>query len=96
MWYFYVVKCSDSSFYAGVTTELTRRVKEHNSDDRRGAKYTRSRRPVELIYSEEYPSRSAAQKEEYRFKQLDRKTKERVISEKLLTTLSRSRGFNYE
>ena len=96
MWYFYVVKCSDNSFYAGVTTELTRRVKEHNGDDRRGAKYTRSRRPVELIYSEEYPSRSAAQKEEYRFKQLDRKTKEHVISEKLLTTLSRSKGFNYE
>ncbi len=95
MWYFYVVKCSDNSFYAGVTTDLDRRVKEHNEDNRRGAKYTRSRRPVQLICSEKYPSRSAAQKEEYRFKQLNRKTKERVISEKLLTVLSHSRGFNY-
>ena len=95
MWYFYVVKCSDNSFYAGVTTDLDRRVKEHNEDNRRGAKYTRSRRPVQLICSEEYPTRSAAQKEEYRFKQLNRKTKERVISEKLLTVLSQSRRFNY-
>jgi putative endonuclease len=85
MWYFYVVKCSDNSFYAGVTTELKRRVYEHNNTNK-GAKYTRPRRPVELIYSEECESRSIAQKTEYKFKQLDRKTKERIISEKLLTT----------
>ena len=96
MWYFYVVECVDHSFYAGVTTELARRVKEHNEDNKRGAKYTRSRRPVRLIYSKEYPSRSAAQKEEYRFKQLDRKSKERVVSEDLLYILSKTRGFNYE
>jgi putative endonuclease len=94
MWYFYVVKCNDNSFYAGVTTELDRRVYEHNNT-RRGAKYTRSRRPVVLIYSEECDSRSIAQKTEYSFKQLNRKSKERLISEKLLTIMSCSGGFNY-
>ncbi len=87
MWYFYVVKCLDNSFYAGVTTELKRRVYEHNNTTK-GAKYTRSRRPVKLIYSEECDSRSTAQKLEYSFKQLKRKEKERLISEKLLTVMS--------
>ena len=95
MWYFYVVKCSDNSFYAGVTTELKRRVYEHNNTSK-GAKYTRPRRPVELIYSEECESQSIAQKTEYKFKQLNRKTKERFISEKLLTIISPAEGFNYE
>jgi putative endonuclease len=82
-WFFYVVRCKDDSLYAGVTTDISRRIKEHNSK-KGGAKYTFPRRPVELIYSEEHSNRSLAQKEEYRFKQLSRKEKHITISERLL------------
>ena len=78
-WFVYVLQCSDGSYYTGVTTDLNRRLKEHNSSNR-GAKYTRTRRPVEIIYSLEYEDKSSAQKFEYRFKQLTRKQKEEVIN----------------
>ena len=78
-WFVYVLQCSDDSYYTGVTTDLNRRLKEHNSSNR-GAKYTRTRRPVEIIYSLEYEDRSSAQKFEYRFKQLTRKQKEEIIN----------------
>jgi len=78
IWYFYVVKCCDNTLYAGVTTDVTRRVREHNTSVR-GAKYTRTRRPVELVYHETYENRSIAQIVESRFKKLTRKQKEKVI-----------------
>jgi len=75
----YVVLCSDGSLYCGVTTDVIRRVGEHNSSSR-GAKYTRSRRPVSLVYQEHHSTRSTAQSAESRFKRLSRAKKLEVIS----------------
>jgi len=78
-WFLYVLQCSDNTYYTGVTTDIKRRVHEHNTS-KRGAKYTKTRRPVKIVYLSEYESRSSAQKSEYRFKQLTRKQKEEVIN----------------
>ena len=67
MYYVYIVRCADDTLYTGIATELERRIKEHNSSEK-GAKYTRVRRPVTLVYSEEYPDRSSASKREYEIK----------------------------
>ncbi len=67
MYYVYMVRCSDETLYTGIATELKRRIEEHNKSDK-GAKYTRMRRPVQLVYSEEHPNRSAASKREYEIK----------------------------
>jgi len=67
MYYVYIVECADHTLYTGIATELERRVEEHNNSEK-GAKYTRVRRPVKLVYSEEYPDRSAASKREYEIK----------------------------
>ena len=79
MHYVYVVECDDDSLYTGYTTDVDRRVAEHN--DGTGAKYTRSRRPVELVHVERYGSRSAAMSREYELKQLSRRQKERLVFE---------------
>jgi len=67
MYFVYIVKCADNTFYTGIATELERRIEEHNGSDK-GAKYTRVRRPVSLVYSEEHPDRSSASKREYEIK----------------------------
>jgi len=67
IYYVYIVKCADDTLYTGISTELNRRIEEHNISEK-GAKYTRVRRPVELVYSEEYPDRSSASKREYEIK----------------------------
>lgn len=67
MYYVYIVQCVDDTLYTGIATELERRILEHNESDK-GAKYTRVRRPVNLVYSEEYPDRSTASKREYEIK----------------------------
>lgn len=72
-WYFYVLSCRDRSLYTGVTTDIDRRVKEHN--EKKGAKYTRSRVPVHLLYSRKMKDRSTAQKLESAFKKLSRPKK---------------------
>lgn len=71
--YFYVLECRDHSYYAGYTNNLERRVDMHNLG--KGAKYTRGRTPVELIYYEEFTSKKEAMQAEYQFKQLSRKEK---------------------
>lgn len=76
-WKHYVLKCSDGSFYSGSTTDIIRRVCEHNQG--KGAKYTRARLPVSIVYLESYPDRSAAQKAEAAFKKLSRKQKEEFL-----------------
>jgi putative endonuclease len=78
MYYLYILKCADKTLYTGITTDLTRRVREHNSSAR-GAKYTRARRPVKLVYSQKFRNRSAASRAEYKLKQLSRQEKLRVI-----------------
>ena len=71
-----MVECSDGSFYTGWTTDPERRVKEHNAG--RGARYTRFRRPVRLIYVETLPDKSSALKREHEIKKYSRKRKEKL------------------
>lgn len=80
MHYVYILRCSDGSLYTGYTTDLIRRVWEHNHSTK-GAKYTRSRRPVVLVHSESYSSRSDAMKREYAIKQLSRTDKLKLIGD---------------
>jgi len=77
-WYVYIVECADGSLYTGITTNIQRRVLEHNYSFK-AAKYTRSRRPVRLVYRKECENRSKASKEEYRIKRLKRKQKLELI-----------------
>lgn len=74
-WYLYVLECSDKSLYCGITTDLNRRLFEHNNDNKKGAKYTKSRRPVIMIFSTIYNNRSEASKSEIAFKKLKRNEK---------------------
>lgn len=78
-WFLYIVKCSDGSLYTGITTDINRRIAEHNGS-KRGAKYTRSRRPVLLMLSEKHSSRSCASSAEARIKSLTRKQKLDLIT----------------
>ncbi len=78
MYYLYIVKCADKTLYTGITVDLPRRIKEHNFT-RRGAKYTRARRPVKLIYSKKFRNRSLASKAEYKIKKLSKQEKEKII-----------------
>jgi putative endonuclease len=78
--YVYILRCSDGTFYTGWTTDPERRTKVHNSG--KGAKYTRARRPVELIYYEEYDDKIEAQRREWAIKQLTRAEKEELIAGK--------------
>jgi len=78
-YFIYILKCSDDTLYTGITTDLKRRVNEHNSSPK-GAKYTKLRRPVELVYSEESEDRSSASKREYTIKKLSRKEKLELIN----------------
>lgn len=70
---FYVLECSDGSYYAGYTNDLVKRIRVHNEG--KGAKYTRAKRPVNCIYSERFETKTDALKAEYAFKQLSRKQK---------------------
>ena len=74
----YIVRCSDGTLYTGYTTDLDKRMKAHNSG--RGAKYTRSRLPVELVYHEKFGSKEEAMSREWHIKRLSRPEKERLIS----------------
>lgn len=75
----YILECSDGSLYTGYTTDVKRRVEQHDTGD--GAKYTRGRTPVTLRYVEYHPSRSAAQSREYEIKQLTRPQKEQLLAD---------------
>ncbi len=78
LWHVYILKCADNSLYTGITTDPDRRLREHN-EGKIGAKYTRSRRPVELVHVETSDSRSQATKREYEIKQLNAQAKSRLI-----------------
>jgi putative endonuclease len=84
-WFLYVVHCSDDTLYTGVTTDISRRIREHNTGSR-GAKYTKTRRPVRLVYWVDFKDRSTAQRAEYKFKKLTRKQKNEVINEHYTTS----------
>ncbi len=76
VWQVYLLRCADGSLYAGVTTDVERRLAEHNAG--RGARYTRSRLPAELVYWEEAPDRAAAQRREYAIRRLSPAQKRRL------------------
>lgn len=76
----YILQCADGTLYTGWTTDMERRLRAHNSGQ--GARYTRSRRPVRLVYREELPTRSAAQKREAAIRRLSRANKLKLIEGK--------------
>jgi putative endonuclease len=79
-WWVYFLRCSDNSLYAGVTTDIYRRMNEHNNS-KLGAKYTRARRPVTLAYLEEAENKSLACKREYQIRHLTKCKKEQLVNE---------------
>ena len=80
MWYVYILKCNDGTLYTGITNDLGKRVSSHNKGT--GAKYTKTRTPVEIVYHEEATDRSEASKREYQIKKLSRLAKENLIVSK--------------
>jgi len=78
MYYLYILKCADETLYTGITTDLERRVGEHN-DTKLGAKYTASRQPVKLVYSKNFKNRSLASKAEAQIKKLKKAEKLELI-----------------
>jgi len=79
-WFVYVVRCSDNSLYTGVTTDPVRRLRQHNGELVGGAKYTRARRPVELVWDEQHADRSSATQREYAIKQMTLLQKTQLIA----------------
>lgn len=79
MHYTYMLKCKDNTYYTGYTNNLEKRIKAHNEG--KGAKYTKGRRPVELIYYEEFEDKHSAMKREWTIKQLSRREKEQIRKE---------------
>ena len=75
--YTYILRCADGTYYCGWTNNLDRRLKAHNEG--KGAKYTRPRRPVELVYYESFSTKTEAMRREYEIKQLPRTKKEELI-----------------
>ena len=80
-WFLYILQCADGSLYTGTTTDLARRVLEHNGEGAvgKGAKYTKARRPVRLVYQESVPDRSAAQIREAAVKKLSKSEKVQLV-----------------
>ena len=78
-WYLYVLLCADGTYYTGITKDTKRRLHEHNKT-KRGAKYTRTRRPVQLVYVERFSLHGEALRAERRFKRLTRKQNDEVIN----------------
>lgn len=78
-YFVYIVQCSDDTLYTGIATDVKRRLEEHNSSDK-GAKYTKVRRPVKLVYSEESQNRSSATKREMAIKKLSREKKLELVN----------------
>ena len=76
----YILRCADDTLYTGITTDLDRRIAEHNTDNKKWAKYTKNRRPVELVYSKSYENRSEASRREYTIKQMTREEKIKLIT----------------
>ena len=79
MYILYIVRCSDQTLYTGIAKDVKKRVAEHNNSDL-GAKYTKARRPVKLVYSKKYRSHSIALKAELKMKKLSRKEKFNLVN----------------
>mgnify|MGYP000412741770 CR=1 FL=1 len=79
VWYVYFLRCNDNSLYAGITTDIKRRLHQHNNT-KLGAKYTRAKRPVTLVFLEESLNKSTASKREYQLRRLTKNQKELLVS----------------
>lgn len=77
-WFVYILECADNTLYTGVTTDIDRRLHEHNNS-KAGARYTRGKRPVKVVYQESAAHRSAACKREYEIKHLSRAQKQQLL-----------------
>ena len=80
MHYFYILRCSDNSLYCGQTNNLQRRINEHNFDKNKSAKYLRAKKPVKLVYFEEYSTLQLAMKREWQVKKWTQKKKIALIN----------------
>jgi putative endonuclease len=78
-WFIYILRCADNSLYTGITLDVGKRLNQHNGLDKNGAKYTKARRPVQLVYQEMSHSRSDASKREHAIKSLKKSEKESLI-----------------
>lgn len=83
-WFVYILRCRDDTLYTGITEDIPRRMETHNSG--KGAKYTRGRGPVELVYQEEFSTKGEALKREFAIKQLTRPQKLALIKKGTPTT----------
>lgn len=81
-YFVYILKCSDGSYYTGITNDLQKRLRQHNGEILGGAIYTRNKRPVELVYKEKYLSHLEASRREIAIKKLNRIQKQKLISMK--------------
>lgn len=88
--YTYIVRCADGSFYTGWTTDISRRIQAHNSG--KGAKYTRSRRPVKLFYYETFATKEEAMRREAAIKKLDHRQKEKLADGRRVSPLKKCDG----
>ena len=79
MWWVYVLRCSDESLYCGISTDVERRLREHNAG--KGSRYVRSRSPATLVFSWKAGDKSSALRAEYAFKQLSKQQKENIVEE---------------
>ena len=82
-WYLYIVECKDGSLYTGISTDIQRRIWEHNTSDKLGSKSLRGKRPVKMVYSEEYNTQSDARQRETSIKTWTRKYKLKLINSQL-------------
>ena len=80
MYYFYILRCSDSTLYCGMTSNFERRIKEHNSESSKGAKYLRGKKPVQIVYQELFPDVKSAMSREFEVKKWSRAKKEALIT----------------
>lgn len=78
VYFLYILRCNDGTYYTGITMDVARRVQEHNIS-KRGAKYTRGRRPVKLVYQKRFHCRSSALRAECRMKDLSKAEKKKVV-----------------
>jgi len=79
MWKVYIIECSDLTYYTGISNDVEKRIDTHNK--KKGAKYTKTRTPVKLVYQQSFETKSLAAKEEWRIKQLTRNQKISLINQ---------------
>ena len=92
MWSVYIIRCGDNSLYTGISNDVLKRFAVHQSKGAKSAKYTRTRHPLQLVFTAKIGSKSAASRAEYQIKQLSKKAKESLVIGQ--TSLQRSLSYN--